>query len=328
VPLLNTHSRIPAGADPSKAVLWGTVFGLASAVGYTAANSCLRAVAHCDPIWVSAVKSFPTVVLVSPWLIVHYSRGEKILPPAKVLGTLALAALLGQLVGNVLFQWSLGVVGIALAVPLTLGTIILIGALLGRAFLNEPLTARTVISMVTLIAAISILSLGAGEAHRSVVGDDKSVDQSMNWFVLAAGVGAATVSGGAYAVLGVVIRYGVTGRASLATTMVTVGLIGILSLGALTPARIGLEGIWNTEHADLAVMLLAGVLNAFAFLTLTKALQLTTVVYVNAMNATQATMAALAGVVFFHEALSGELALGVLLTIVGLAAMKQDQRAG
>jgi len=285
-------------------------------------------VAHCDPVWVSAVKSFPIVVLVGPWLIVQYSRGERILPSAKVLGALALAALLGQLVGNVLFQWSLGVVGIALAVPLTLGTIILAGALLGRAFLNEPLTARTLISVVTLVAAISVLSLGAGEAHRSVVSDQMSADQSLSWLILAAGVGAATISGAAYSVLGVVIRYGVTGRVSLTTTMVTVGLIGMLSLGTLSPMRIGLEGIRNTEHADLAVMLLGGVLNAFAFLTLTKALQLTTVVYVNALNATQATMAALAGVFFFHEALSRELALGVLLTIVGLAVMKRDQRPG
>ena len=75
----------------------------------------------------------------------------------------------------------------------------------------------------------------------------------------------------------------------------------------------------------LAVMLLAGVLNAFAFLTLTKALQLTTVVYVNSLNATQATLAAIAGVIFFGEALSGELGLGVLLTIAGLMMMKANQ---
>lgn len=296
-------------------------------MGYTAANTCLRAVADCDPIWVSAVKSFPIVVLVGPWLIAQYSRGERILPPAKVLGALVLASILGQLAGNVLFQWSLGVVGIALAVPLTLGTIILSGAILGRVFLSEPLTSRILLSVMTLIAAISILSLGAGEAHQSIISGQAGLERLPSWLVVTAGVGAAALSGAAYSVLGVVIRYGVSGRASITTTMVTVGLVGTLVLGGLSHWRIGIDGMRGTEQQDLAMMLLAGVLNAFAFLTLTKALQLTTVVYVNALNATQATMAAVVGIVLFNEAPSRELTLGVVLTIVGLVLMKQRRGA-
>lgn len=311
--------------DHTSTVVLGTAYGLVSAVGYTAANTCLRAVADCDPIWVSAVKAFPIVVLVGPWLIVQRSRGQRILPPTKVLVALVLASILGQLVGNVLFQWSLGVVGIALSVPLTLGTIILSGAILGRVFLGEPLTPRIVLSVATLIVAISVLSLGAGDAHQSIVQGQAGLGHLPNWLVLTAGVGAAALSGAAYSVLGVVIRYGVTGRASVATTMVTVGLVGAMILGGLSHWRIGIDGMWGTEQQDLAMMLLAGVLNAFAFLTLTKALQLTTVVYVNALNATQATMAAVVGIIFFHEALSGELALGVALTIVGLVLMKQQR---
>lgn len=300
---------------------------MVSALGYTAANTCLRAVADCDPIWVSAVKSFPIVVLVGPWLIAQYSRGERILPPAKVLGALVLASILGQLAGNVLFQWSLGVVGIALAVPLTLGTIILSGAILGRVFLSEPLTSRILLSVMTLIAAISILSLGAGEAHQSIISGQAGLERLPSWLVVTAGVGAAALSGAAYSVLGVVIRYGVSGRASITTTMVTVGLVGTLVLGGLSHWRIGIDGMRGTEQQDLAMMLLAGVLNAFAFLTLTKALQLTTVVYVNALNATQATMAAVVGIVLFNEAPSRELTLGVVLTIVGLVLMKQRRGA-
>ena len=313
--------------DHTRTVVLGTMYGLVSAVAYTAANTCLRAVADCDPVWVSAVKSFPIVVLVGPWLIVQRSRGERILPAAPVLGALVLASILGQLAGNVLFQWSLGVVGIALAVPLTLGTIILSGAILGRVFLSEPLTARILLSVVTLIAAISILSLGAGDAHESIISGQAGLERLPDWLVLAAGVGAAALSGAAYSVLGVVIRYGVTGRASITTTMVTVGLVGILALGGLSHWRIGSDGMWGTEQQDLAMMLLAGVLNAFAFLTLTKALQLTTIVYVNALNATQATMAAVVGIFFFHEAPSSELTLGVVLTIVGLILMRQRRGA-
>ena len=70
-------------------------------------------------------------------------------------------------------------------------------------------------------------------------------------------------------------------------------------------------------------MLLAGICNAAAFVTLTKSLQLTSLVFVNALNATQATMAALMGVLFFHEPPSPWLLTGVGLTIVGLLLMRK-----
>jgi drug/metabolite transporter, DME family len=310
-----TFSRL----DP---VTWGTLAGLASAVGYTAANASLRSVAACDPVWVSAVKAFPNVVLVGPWLVLYWHRGQPVLPRPGVLATMALAALVGQLGRNVLFQWALGVIGLALTVPLCLGTIILAGALLGRIFLNEPLTIRTLISIAILVGAICVLSLGAGEAHRSVTATlhDGSTDA---WWQMAAGVLAATASGLAYSVLGVVIRYGVTGRASLAATMFIVGVVGTGALGAMSLWRIGWEGMIGTAHDDMAMMLVAGVLNSVAFLALTRALQLASLVYVNALNATQATMAAIAGVVLFREALSAQLGFGVLLTIVGLLLMKR-----
>src|SRR5512140_3828553 len=100
-------------ANPPPDYVRGTLCGLFAAVGYTIANSCLRSVVGCNPVWVSAVKAFPTVALVAPWIIVQYVRGDKLLKSTKVLGVIALAGLLGQIGRNVLFQWSLGVVGIA-----------------------------------------------------------------------------------------------------------------------------------------------------------------------------------------------------------------------
>ncbi len=73
-------------------------------------------------------------------------------------------------------------------------------------------------------------------------------------------------------------------------------------------------------------MLGAGLCNTLAFLSLTKSLQLTSVVYVNALNATQATLAAVAGVLIFGEALSPWLAVGVGLTIAGLLVLAMAHR--
>jgi drug/metabolite transporter (DMT)-like permease len=82
----------------------------------------------------------------------------------------------------------------------------------------------------------------------------------------------------------------------------------------------------NTDLHDLDIMLRAGICNALAFLALTKALQLTSVVYFNALNATQATMAAIAGVLLFGEPLSPALATGIALTIAGLLLVRSRPR--
>ena len=70
------------------------------------------------------------------------------------------------------------------------------------------------------------------------------------------------------------------------------------------------------------MMLAAGVLNCVAFVALTRALQLMPLVYVHALNATQAAMAAVAGVLIFHEAQSSFLLSGMVLTIAGLLLMQ------
>ena len=329
---MNLNSPAARGGPPTnlltahpRAAAIGVLCGLASAVGYTLTNICLRSVTHCDPIWVSCVKAWPTVVLVGPWLIVLVARGERVLPAPRVTFVLILAGLCGQLGGNIIFQASLGIVGIAITAPVTLGAIIVGGAILGRIFLHEPITPRAAVSSLILIAAIAVLSLGAGEVHRSIDAHSGS-DAGHSAFLVALGVGGACVSGLAYAVLGVVIRYGVTGRAALSVTLFSTAMVGILSLGALSTWRIGFDGMRQTTQADFALMLLAGVFNAAAFLALTKALQLTTVVVVNSLNATQAAMAAVVGMVFFDEAITQWLLVGTTLTIVGLVLMKGRRR--
>mgnify|MGYP006961788628 CR=1 FL=1 len=132
IAFLDKITDLPPPASFPPHAVWGTLCGLFSAVGYTAANACLRAVSDCDPIWVSAMKAIPTLVMVGPWIAVQACRGRKILPEPHVLWLLAIGALIGQLIGNVVFQWSLGVIGLALAVPLTLvaGRLVLAAAIL------------------------------------------------------------------------------------------------------------------------------------------------------------------------------------------------------
>jgi drug/metabolite transporter (DMT)-like permease len=299
----------------------GTFCGLFSAFVYTCANAFLRAVDHCDPVWVSAVKSVPTVAAMSPVLAIMAIRGQKVMPSLRMLAAIAVGGLVGQLGGNISFQWALGEVGVAMTVPLSLGGMILGAAILGRVFLSEPVTPRAALALAVLLAAICVLSLGADDAGRAVA---RAPAPPLR---LALGVAAACLSGVAYAVLNVILRYCITRACPLPTTLFTVSIAGLISLGCISWLRIGHTGMWATTPGDLGLMLGAGLCNTIAFISLTKSLQLTSVVYVNALNATQATLAALAGVLIFREALSPWLAVGVGLTIAGLLFLASAHRA-
>jgi len=294
-----------------------------SAVGYTAANASLRAVSDCDPVWVSCVKAFPTVALVGPWLIVRMARSQAVVRSLRPLGWLVAAGLLGQLAGNVLFQWTLGVIGMALAVPLNLGSLIVSGVLVGHFFLRESVPPRTVLALLVLVTSIVVLSWGAPTAGGAVTAVGDGVPAS-TWSVVAAV--AACCSGVAYTALGVSIRHACQ-EGTPATTVVTlVCAVGVVVLGVMSVAKVGTDAMWATDRADLAMMLLAGVCNAIAFFALTKALQLTGIVHVNGLNASQMAMAALAGIVLFHEPVTAPLIVGVSLAVAGLLLMVGPRR--
>ena len=227
-----------------------------------------------------------------------------------------LAGLCGQIFGNVCFQWSLGVVGIALTVPITLGSMILTGAVLGRCLLGDRVTPQMAFASFVLFGAICILSLGAGRANASIQLAGSS------WWYVAGGVFAACLSGLAYSILGVVLRYASNRNTPLSSLLFTIGLVGVLVLGGISLARSDGLTLWNQSRPQLLPLFAAGLFNVVAFFALTKALQLSSVLFVNALNASQTAMAAIAGVTMFHEPLSVPMVSGVLLTAIGLLLMR------
>ncbi|WP_425616948.1 EamA family transporter [Anatilimnocola sp. NA78] len=300
---------------------FGTFCGLFSAVVYTVANGFLRAVSDYDPIWVSAMKALSTAACLSPWVLFSLRRGEGV-PPVKIWLMIAAASLVGQLGGNISFQFALGQIGLALTVPLSLGGMIVGATFLSRVFLHERVNLTSAIAVGVLLMAIAVLSLGAEEARAMVL-----QKVAANPWQLTIGVTTACLSGVAYSVLNVVIRHAVQHGATLPATLMTVSLMGLASLGFLAMQRIGWQGMLHTESLDVALMLAAGVCNALAFVALTRCLQLTSVVYANVLNAAQAALAALAGVLVFREPASVALTAGVGLTILGLVILTRKQRS-
>lgn len=306
-------------AGHAKAVLTGTLLALVSAVLYTLTNMCLRAASKCDIYWVSCLKAVPTLIVAAAIVANRRRLGLPNFPGMRTTVTLVLTGLLAHIGGNAAFQYGLSIVGLAASVPLTFSMIIVGGSLLGRFYLGEAISVRSAAAMGLLCISIALLGLHTEHAKPS---DTLPRPDALT---IAVAVGVTCFSGLAYAVLGVVIRRNVTGSVNSSVVLLTISISGIVSLGAITLGRIGLSGMTATTTDDLHAMLWAGTFNAGGFFLLTRALQLIPVAYVNVINASQTAMAAIAGVLYFHEPSTTALYGGVGLMTTGILLMDRPR---
>ncbi len=310
VPASKPTSPIDAAAlRPPIGIVAGAACGVVAAVMYTMANIALRRCVGVDPFLVSAVKAAPTVVILGPFLVWMAATRQRIATSLKMVPRFIFASLLGQVIGNGAFQIALGVIGLAASVPITLGVLIVGGAVLGRLMLREPVTLRTSLAMVTLISAVLILSLPG-----ATVAPEQSVTSLPVWM----GALCAAASGGAYAYFGVAMRQALTGGLSGPVTMFISGTVGTIALWSITLWKIGSEPLVDIAPYQWGVMVAAGACNFTAFAALSMSLKALPVVAVNLINASQVAMAAVAGVILFSEPVTSPLAIGITLTFAGL----------
>ena len=183
----------------------GFIFACLAGLGYSTANIFLRMVSDQDPAWVSCVKAIPTLVFVIPWLLLRYQKGHRTPPSRRLVLLMTAVSIVGHLAGNVVFQWSLGIIGLALAVPVTTGSMILASAVLGWWLLKEQFSNRTIVAILILFAAIVLLSFGSDEATESVLEDPDAKARSLKLATLS--VLLVCGSGIGYALFGIVIRH-------------------------------------------------------------------------------------------------------------------------
>jgi drug/metabolite transporter (DMT)-like permease len=316
-------------------------------------NIALRRCVDVDPYLVSAVKAGPTVVLLAPlvgWQALMRqappNRGQtepRPRVPRRRVGQFVVAAFLAQFFGNAAFQKALQHIGLAASVPITLGTLIVGGAVLGAVLLGEAVGRRKAVAMVTLIAAVVVLSLphdaqadrggpGVGDPAGEPAGDaiepeNRQAAAAERAVEIVVGSLWASISGFAYGFFGVTMRQ--TLRAGSASThlMLISGVIGTITLWSFCWVNMGAAQIAATPMASWWTMIAAGVFNFSAFVAITTALKLLPVVAVNLINASQVAMASLAGVLLFREPVTLQLVLGILLTFVGLMILARRTRA-
>jgi len=320
------HARHEAAAHArhTRDVTVGTILAFVSAILYTATNMCLKAAAESDlnPYWISFLKAVPTFVLAGALVGWDRAKGKPLGLSRTNWFWLFMTGLLAHLGGNVTFQVGLEVVGLAAAVPLVFSMILVGGAVLGRMWLGEGISLRSVIAITVLCVSIGLLGWHSELART----EQPATAKVYTPLETAAAIGIICCSGMAFSVLGVVIRRMVTAGAGSAPTLLVISIAGIISLGVLSIGQLGLDGLLATSPRDFAIMLGGGTFNAVAFFLLTKAFHLIPVTYVNVVNASQTAMAALAGVVYFHEPSTSALVTGMVLMVAGLFLMDRPQR--
>jgi drug/metabolite transporter (DMT)-like permease len=315
----------PRARPPTDGALLGVVYGVVSAVCYTLTNMALRDAADRHDfgwvMWATGMKALPVTVVA--WTILSWRtrRGLPALPPRQFVLPLILTGIFMQFVGNVLFQLSLSFGGLALTVALTFSTLIISGAVLGRAWLGERVTPRTLASMVLMILSVCVLSRGAEDASAAVM-RERSL-----WTVLLAVLTGAG-SGFGFGLSGVVIRRVLNAQASLSGALVFLCTTGVVLPGTLGVVVLGPTAIAEVPAAMQWTLFAGGVANAIAFYAVAGALRHLAVVRVNLINSLQVGMAGFAGVVFFAEPVTVWLVAGAGLTIGGLVLLGVCDRSG
>ncbi len=301
----------------------GTACCLLSALGYSAANVCLRqsAALQIDPAWVICIKETVAVLAVGPWLLYRVAQGHRFPITGKGLLILIFAGLGVQLLGNLNIQWAFGVVGLAISMPVVFGSMLIGSALIGLLAFRETLPPRSMLAVGLVIAAIGLLGYGASRADPS----QEALPAAAQLPLVLTGIAAAMLGGTMFASLGAALRYsGQQGVPVIVTVLVVTGM-GFLSLGGITLVRLGPAQMLATEPGALGWMVAAGVFNLVAFALIIKGLELTTLVHANVLNVSQAAIGALAGILLFREPHNVWLLTGVGLTLLGIAIFRPPQ---
>lgn len=287
-----------------------------AAVGYTIVNVCLRHLTVLyDPMWLLCVKEAMTVVWLGPLLVWQAARGRRPLPEGRTLGALIAVGLFTHFGGNLPLIWAMGIVGLAITIPLATGVNLVACAVLGRWVLGERVPLQSGLATAVLIVSVVLLSGGAGRANHAMALSEHVV-AGPGWVALA--VAASCLAGMSYGVLNIAIRRALTAGVPWTAVGFLIPAMGAISLAPLCLGRFGLSGLLATSPPDFLLMVFCGTLNLLAYLAIIKGLELTSVVRANVLSASQVAMAAVAGLLFFREAASPVLVAGVAMTIAGM----------
>ena len=307
----------PLGISPAAIGVGCCVF---FAFAVTAVNICLRFMStQCDKVWVIFIKELMTVVIIGPWLLAQVFRGKRIFPNWRLLAVLAVTGLLTQWAANLTCLWAMSVVGLSVTVPVSMGTSLVVSAVLGWLLLRERIAGLSAFAIGLMCLSIFLLSLGASSVNESIAASTGAGASMVMVFLAVAGT---IMAGTVYALLAVVVRRAVTGSTSPAIVVFMITGMGVITLGPWSLFQNGFAMVAAIPMCDHFVLLLMGVLNLAGFFAMAKGLEMITVAHANVLSASQVVMGVMAGMLLFAEPSSPWLLVGVFLAIAAIIMIR------
>ena len=295
-----------------RGMLWSGV----SALSYATMNVFLRyvVVIDVDPFFAAFMRTVPVTLycwfmVIRPFDLRGRSFGS-LVPPRQFWLVLVGIGVIYNVTGNAAFQVSLTLSGLVLTVPVTHSTMLWSAAFAGLLILREPITRAVAIGVMLLIASLVFLTAGVSSSLPEI-----------GPVLIAIAVLTAMSAGASYGVGTAIYRRWVANRLTTEQALSIITLTGMISTGAIAFARVGPAEALATPPIAILAMLAAGIANAVALTTISKALEYIAVAKANAINATQIALSALAGILIFAEPVTLLVLVGLALTIAGLLSI-------
>lgn len=290
----------------------GERWAACAALCYALTNTLLRASITPDrvpdPFVAAILRLLPVTALA--WLLTFMTNRTGDLRPgsARFVGWRAVLAVLlagisSYFVGNSAYQLSLNHGGVSVTVPVTQSASLWSGILMGGLFLSERYDRRVAYGGSTVMAGLILLNI------------DRYSGTLPDWY---AAIPLAAIAGSSYALSNILMRSAFQRGIGLFPGLAANALSGLAALLMVTWLSLGFNILAHTTMDTILSLLGAGLFNAGALFSLSRALTLTTAGRVNTINTATIALSTLLAAVLFGELLTVPIALGIILIIGGI----------
>ena len=295
----------------------GELWALAAASGHALYQVFLGAAMRGEVhnIVGATVQAIPVLIFATAMGWVLHRSGKQTTSPFsdwRLIGALVCNGLLLFVVATPLLFESLRKGGVLIASPVS-GTQVLFAALLAALLLREPFTRIMALGMVLSVAGIVVLAAGRS-----------GVELPPTWWLA---VPYALGTALCWALAGVLMTYTMRRGVDPYQAVAIPTVAGVIALNgyALVSGQWGLYG--GTSASIVVTLLAAGVFSAAALVSLTLALNLTTVASATTVNSLQVAIGPVLAWFFLGERLNPVAAVGILTILAGVIIVQRGRVA-
>ena len=263
----------------------------------------------------ATAQAIPVLIIATAMGWVINRRGKETTSPFgdwRLIGALVCSSLLQFVIATPLMFESLRRGGVLITSPVT-GTQVLFAALLAALLLRETFTRTMALGMVISVVGVFALTVGRSGADLSPTW----------WLAVPFALGTALC----WALAGVLLTYTMRRGVDPFQAVAIPAIVGIAVINGylLVRGQIGLYG--ETTAGIVVTLLVAGVFSATALISLTMALNLTTVASATTLNSLQVAIAPVIAWIFLGEDLNLAAAVGILIILVGVTIVQRSRLA-